>query len=671
MDASGEAHELRARLDEHHQRQKDLQKQKGLFTEVAPHAEPDNEQIGAPQSDASESLLEKPESVPPVESLASGEPTGSQAELPMTGTAREVDVEAEAPVAPSPSSVPAAEEADEQVLIGERVKLGQAHYLQLHRDNVGQYFIRGAFYPNALELNQQYKENRAEDILSQFPGYLVLAPGIVGDFEENQLLIELQLREEDAINSEVVDELCFLNTPLPISRIKSISFATESAQSSFYNNVESFRDYFFPKSLSRAIRDDIPTVEGELSRQPRLPATNVAKWTEVLERFDRVLGMFGYMKIASVLRANVEGPLVDYPDEFLGAWHEINTAIEKPERAKTPVFKSLLRLDIDQGQGVVRAKRALFFALINTIYSGEQISYATAIKLINQVGGAFKRSNLVGKEAESQESQLQELRVAAEEFNKLSTPGLIPFQSVLKHFEGPQNEHASSNLPLSALVLLGKFSDRKRDKSDKQAALNYFARTNAAIQKTDLIQYLAIMGLYYGYQSLVREMENPFTEQPELASLNEDTNRLRFRMEKPDDRRLVESVFRFSKSDGSPIHDGLNYLDFDISNYKGLVIHAAGSQTIQQPQVPLFEPAPIEVKAVEPLTTAASAVVDKLSWQAAYPEGVGPDSVLYIALMKLRPESFIKSVAEIEALLEELPASQRTALQELAFLMGK
>lgn len=668
LDAFGDANELRARLDENYLKQK-VVPQRGLnltFSDDTAHHQNEHNQIGEPNPIASVPAPEASELVTVSEEVTSNAPTFSRDEQPAESVSPEAALEkAVEPVSPP---IPVTAVAHQQAETVERVKLGEALYLQLHRDNVGQYFMRGAFYPNALELNQQYNENRAEDILTRFPGYLVLASGIVGDFEENQLLIELQLREEDTSNSEVIGELCFLNSPLPISRIKSISFATESAQSSFYNNVEAFRDYFFPQELSRIIRDDIPTVkELDSLLQTRLPAADVAKWSEAMERFDRVLGMFGYMKIASVLRANYEGSLVDYPEEFMGAWHEINTAIEKPERAKTPVFKSLLRLDIEQGQGAIRAKRLLFFELINVIYSGEQISYATAIKLINQVGLDFKHNGPVGKEAESQDMQLQELRDAAEEFHKLATPGLTQYQNALKRFERSQNElSSSSNLPLTALVLLGKFSNRERANTDKQAALNHFAKSGAAFQKADLAHHLAIMGLYYGYQSLVREMGEPFIERPDLVASSQDMNRLRFRMEIPSDRRLVESVFRFSADGGKPTNDPLSYLNSTLATSEVPSIKIAEHQALKQSQAKHSEPAPAGI--TEPPFAVPSEAGPTHTWQTAYPNGVGPDSLLYTMLMKLRPESFIKSVAEIEALLDSLPAPQRAVIQELTAL---
>lgn len=663
LDVVGDASELRAKLDDYHQKQK-----ASAGSELSISFSKDESTLF--QKIDEQAVEPSPDSLVPV--IQDLQPDASNEELThnrslLTQDAQPTEsilfkTDAEQIVEPIQPAVQSATVANQET-DAERISTKGALYLQLHRANVARYFMRGAFYPNALELNQQYNENRVEDILTRYPGYLVLASGLDGNFEEDQLLIELELRNEDSLNSEVVGDLHFLNVPLPISRIRSISFATESARNSFYNNVETFKDYFFPQALSRHIEDTIPIVETELGLQPRLSAVDIPKWSKVLEHFDRVLGMFGYMKIASVLRFYSEDSVVDYPGGFSGAWHEINTAFEKPEGINTAVYKSLLLLTkpvVELG-----AKRRLFFNLINIIYSGEQISYKTAIELINQIGGELASRGPVGKE-----NELDELRSASKEFIKLATPGASQYQSALKRFELSQNEQsAASNLPLTALVLLGKFSNRERANTDKQAALNHFAKPGSMLQEVDLTQHLAIMGLYYGYQSLVREVGGLFDEHPELAVKIQDENRLRFRMEKLQDRQLLESVFRFSADGGKPIDDSLGYLNFGVATVDDSSLELVEHQNAKPPQTVSLEHIPLVT--AESADAASPSVTYAPTWQAAYPNGVGPDSLLYTTLMKLRPEGFVKSVAEIEALLDALPTQQRALLLELAVLTGE
>lgn len=417
-------------------------------------------------------------------------------------------------------------------------------YLQLNIDNLSKYLGRGLFYPIAWEEEAIYLENRKTrvDVLSYFPNHLVLAPGIIGHFKENEILVELLLTTSEKEQLEPKGDAFLLNFALPISRIKSLIFASKNAQEKHLASRAVFEDSFFPAKLVEQSGEQVKS----LVKLPSLPesllsnaeASKVSIPHDSINYFDRVMGMFGFMKNVSLLRANFSQSVSDMTAGFLTAFCLINTSIELPRPMGTSIFKSILGLDEDMHPSLASSPRQLLFAaIIKRIFSGEEFNYQWAYE---------------------QTVNIPSLIDFAPIFLELSQEGSLSYNAAVKHIRGmAERGRPDQNLPLITLVFLCRFGHRDRSHTDKQSVRIHFSKDNFSSEYETTI-LTAILGLYYGYQNLVRDDKNLDIKDPVFSMVSPVINRIKFKIEKLIDRALVESIFQFSFFGHKPINDSFS-----------------------------------------------------------------------------------------------------------------
>jgi hypothetical protein len=411
-------------------------------------------------------------------------------------------------------------------------------YLQLHIENLAIYLNCGLFYPVAWEQDAIYKENREArpDILSKFPNYLVFSPGVITAFRERDILLEIVLTPQEKGQLEVIGPCLLYPDALPISRIKQIMFSSEAAQIDYLASRAIFDDFFFPESLivakSRSLSNNaLPTINGEL------PATDSAEFISRAIRFNKILGMLAFMKNASLLRANYTRKLVDWDFSFLTALALINGAISPVVATNTYIFRTSLVFELTAAPDDTSERRKLLHDIITHIYADEIFTYEWAVKTLTKYPG---------------------LHQFVLPFEDLQAEGITSFKSVINYFR-KQDPRPDFNLPLILLVLLSKFNNRDRAHTDKQAVRNYFFQEEA-ITESEASVCTAILGLYYGYQSMVRDDKNFKLTDRFFSTLAPDINRIKFQLDSFLDRFVIESVFQYAYRNNHSLDDRFDYL---------------------------------------------------------------------------------------------------------------
>jgi len=411
-------------------------------------------------------------------------------------------------------------------------------YLQLHIENLAAYLNCGLFYPVAWEQDAIYKENREArpDILSKFPSYLAFSPGIITAFRDRDILLEIVLTPQEKEQLQVVGPCLLYPDALPISRIKQIIFPSEAAQTDYLASRAIFEDFFFPEKLITAkpqslSNNPLPTPSSELS------ASDNTAFLLRGARFNKILGMFAFMKNAPLLRANYTRKIIDWDFSFLTALALINWNVPAISPTNIYIFRASLVSISETIPDDTSERRKLLHDIIKHIYAGNDFDYSWATSTL---------------------MKYPSLHQFAISFEELQAEGVTSFKSVINSFR-KQDTRRDYNLPLILLVLLGKFNNRDRAHTDKQAVRNYFIQEEA-ITESEASVCTAILGLYYGYRSMIREDRNLKLTDRFFLSLEPSINRIKFQVDRFLDRFVIESVFQYAYNDRHTIEDSFDYL---------------------------------------------------------------------------------------------------------------
>lgn len=555
---------------------------------------------------------------------------------------------------------------------------GQTLFLQLPVNNIGRYFKRGVFYPLALELDEDIKRLRQPDLFTKCPNYLVLAPGTIEYLDEFEVLVEIQLQTTEEIKLQPFQDVFLYPEPLPISRIKQLLFPGERARTLFLANANTFKDYFAPVQLTGIISDIVAKLnqpDFETNQSPSEPYPPIADnqpedWTSILAKYDRILGLFAYLRNSSVVLAAKTSSIQEYPNDALAALHLLNEAAPKQATERTGLFNYLLRRSTSNTDSELSPSRRLFFETVAAIYNNETPTYAWAAEHIKGIGSSLQPG-----------TDPVPLRNAFKTFEALTQSGQTTPKEAIHSFNQPNltnNQDSSLDIPFVALVLLGRYSNRERTNTDKQVALN-FLRT-ARFRTAELGPLLAMLGLYYGYERMPRQDENAaheFLVDSPFHQLAQRYGRLHFSMDRPLDRAIVECCFQFALTNNTSNND-LAFLELTkasnsredesaVGVKRNPISTVFGVSVFRDEMISRIEP--VQSKSVQPsqpqLVQSVSLSTASIL-KAAYPNGTVPigDS-LVAALAQLQPNQVTLPIDFLVQLISSLPVEQREVLLSL------
>lgn len=400
-------------------------------------------------------------------------------------------------------------------------------YLQINGSNLAYYFNFGIIYPLYLENNAIYKnENRAQDILSKFPNYLIVADGRLENFRNDDVLVEIIM---DGIELRKIEEtkLAIVTQPIPISRIKSIYFSSESELRSFLASTEVFPDAFIPSSICKVIDNEIPEVKIDFNslKVDRVDFVTDNDWKFKLESYDRILGMFSFMKNSGLLNAERENDLQEYTNTFFSALQHINLTSKLSVFKEVSLYRYILKPeDIE----INSAQRFIFKQIIDRIYSNQEFDLSIGIEILNKAleSGSAK------------EGEVSDIHIIIDWFQRLE-------QLKVSYKDLLQQELIRKNYPILALLILSKFPNKSRQNTDKQAVRNIFIDSSFEISKSISEFVLAILGLYYGYSTMVKQDTNLRFEDKYLEIVAKKVQSIKIKLNSHLDRFIVESVFEY------------------------------------------------------------------------------------------------------------------------------
>lgn len=407
-------------------------------------------------------------------------------------------------------------------------KVSDVLLLQLKLSNIARYLNAGVIYPLSLEESEIYKsENRKKDIFSEFEDYLVLSDGVVNEFSDDDVVIEIITTNLLTVSIKGT-VLSYISEPVPISRINSIFFKNEISRKSFISSIKTFPDSFVNESRCLILPSTIKTYNINLS-EVSLPLNgSLSDWKGKLQTYDRLLGMFSFMKNSGVFFAERENLYQEYTHNYFYALGLINSNI-KPNLIKdVGLYRYIL---FPQQIEESNIQRVLFKFILECIYNNDVIDIPKAIQLIERA--------LSDRRVTPEESR--DLRSFLELFRKLSFHN-ASYKDVLN------DEAIRKNYPIVALLYLAQFPNKGRQHTDKQAVRNTFIFHENQLNRNLSEFLLAVLGLYYGYKSMIKEDTNLKILDAGFASLAEHQQSIKFKVMSRLDKVTIESIFNFSKT---------------------------------------------------------------------------------------------------------------------------
>jgi hypothetical protein len=402
-------------------------------------------------------------------------------------------------------------------------EVNQNPFIQIKISNLSNYFSFGYIYPLHLEESEIYKtENRATDILTLFPKNIVAGYTPINSFNPEDALVEFIPNDLDSY-SLAEQKLLVINQPIPVSRIISIYFKSEKDKASFIASVKTFPDNYVPESICKVFDSKIESTPIDYSTLTLPENSSLNLWVSRLDLFDKLMGLYAFIKNTGLLYAEKENRLDEYLPSFFSALNLINTTQSlsrfKENSFLRPIFKEL---------EITSAQRLLFTMIIRSIKVNESFNIKSSIGLLEFVLNETKKPE--------EKTELGDIINHFKSLDKLATS----FPDLLKL------EIINRNYPVLILLFLSKFPNKSRLNTDKQAVRTFFIGEEITLPVNVAEYVLAVLGFYYGYKNMVKADTNLRFNDRYFQIVASQVQSIKFKLEDFLDRFIVESCFNYA-----------------------------------------------------------------------------------------------------------------------------
>lgn len=507
--------------------------------------------------------------------------------------------------------------SDRPTVLPEKPLQENEYLFQLDINNLLMYLVSGMFYPLDLESNEIYKtENRRADAQSHYQGHLLLSKGIFGDAEDNQILVRMVLNASEAVSLRHGENFSLLEQPLPVSRLLCVYFSSPTAITRYQASLDSFADIYLDPSLCRLVPDSLQRFPVRFNLLFDVTEPPLAGWKKRLDTYDKLMGMFSFLKNSALFYTNQTREFLDYPASYFECLGLINETFQA--QAKNASFFGWIVFPSKMSTEH-RSQRYFFQKILEAIYSDVIFSSKWAKYLMKEA--------LTLEFPDAPKIEIEELLT---QFTSYETQR-IDYKQLLNH------PLIKKSIPLTILVFLIRFSNKNITHSDKQAVRHYFAENAGSLDRNTAEYTLAVLGLYYGYTSLPKCEYFKLTDRFFQSLLdNSQTASIKFRLDGMLDRFVIESIYQFTLS-GNRINDVFLFLQKAAREFQPV-------KTEKRPPVPPgFEDksyTPFESNVRWYIKPAAPPIAEKKGFDmySTYGASIGFNTSLFHLIMQIRPD---------------------------------
>lgn len=385
-------------------------------------------------------------------------------------------------------------------------------YIRILKSNLITYYTYGLIFQNELEKCEIVKnETREKDTFNIKPDYLILSDGIFNKLNDNEVLLEVILKKDETEKFlQYKDGIYLLSMPLPVSRINTI-YANNN---DVIINIKAISkdDVYIPDFLFKIIPDNLNHnfVSNEIDIKPN---TEVESLKKKKDKYDRILGMFAFMKNTELYYT--QDYFQNYSINYFLALSLLNIKVKEfvddIDNAREKKFQTFLFIDKDITDPIQE--------LVAKIYENKNIDKQTTEEILRKINSGLN------------ETQKDLVKKA---FIELFDVG---FENALRILDEDKNLYINY-----ILAVLFKF--HKKQSNDKYHIKDKLNIVNK--KYSELI--LALLGLYYGYAILPKQ-EEIIIEDKYFSSLINKYNNIKFKLETNLDLVIIETVYQYCFND--------------------------------------------------------------------------------------------------------------------------
>ncbi|MDD4149876.1 MAG: hypothetical protein PHE33_07590, partial [Bacteroidales bacterium] len=373
-------------------------------------------------------------------------------------------------------------------------KIG-SYFYQIHQTNINTIFDSAVIAPRSY-FNDEKTSDDIQDINSDW--ILLYDNSCVFKEEKDQILIEVIIFSDQKLLPTNIKNTYVTDMIIPISRIKSIIYTDQNYFTKLEKLVQSNALSFVPFCISKRVAKFNLIKSNNKFEKIKVKNTD---YREQLNLFNKLLGMFAFMKNADLYYGKFSNYCIDY----LEALSVINNKI----------FKTYGNL-----------KTVNFFDKIINQFSAKQL-YKDIIE--NRSIDKKYLDNFIKEHYEKDHIAYKEL------INLESKPFSISKNSYLKILT---NYKFYQFVYVAYIAIYG---DKSRSSTSSIQLKNDFS--NEIKNPEESSKVLALLGLYYGYQ-FIRSQDNiSFSEKNELTQIIDPNTNIKYQMDSQLDYLTVESVF--------------------------------------------------------------------------------------------------------------------------------
>lgn len=390
----------------------------------------------------------------------------------------------------------------EETIEKDEVSEIKQYLLQIDKIKLKDYLSWGLIVPDS------YLRNDYEiDIQSKNKNYLVLSDGYIDHLDESLILIDVILTNDEIIKLQKVDDIFYLDIPLPITRIKKIYVQDSDELDHLFISIENSESGVVPKKLF-GIYLKPKKIDFDKKEYKSLPEqVEIKDYTKEIKTYDKRMGMFSFMKNTNIYYSDENNQISKYSDNYFS------------------IFSSLLETPLVEGtfSGLNFLKN--HSEIKEILYSDKQIDKEFMTNFAQNI----------------EDNEIKQL------FEKLVRP--TGSREIIKEF-------AKRDSDIYYFIgLIWYF--RQRDENNKLDNLKVDVKDLIPTSKAEVS--LAILGIYYGYSRL-RTYEKFELKDKVFNKIFDTKFNVKFKMDSKLDYIIIETLYQ------KCFHDKKGY-DFEYLDY--------------------------------------------------------------------------------------------------------
>ena len=364
------------------------------------------------------------------------------------------------------------------------------YLLQMNRIKLQDYIQCGLIAPDTYLGDELEK-----DIQSNNPHFLVLSEGYLEELDEEQVLLEIIFSEDEKNKLLYIEDICYCDYPLPVTRIKKIYAQDKVIIKHILINLETSEKGFLPDNLFDSYTNNKKLIFEQKTFCPLPEETPIPNFREQIIKFDKRMGMFAFIKNSKVYYVNETGKIGNYSDNYFAILSNM--------------LDNKLDSKVFDGLSVIKENEA-FNGLL---YSDRQIDEVFI--------------NSIAPNIADQDTRELFLKILEQNSTRKTLPLLLEKQAYLYYY--------------IALIYYFRQKDSNRKDNFKSDIKNIIPESAAEVA-------LAILGIYFGYK-ILRAQETVDIQDKVFKKIFGNCWNMKFKLDSKLDYVTIETIYNYSFKD--------------------------------------------------------------------------------------------------------------------------